>query len=85
MTQRRVEILWELRSKGFRLVAYAVLSPIFGGFVGAVAGTLLGLSVGGTTVLATLVASSSYVAVPAASRVMVPEATPTLSWGPHWA
>jgi hypothetical protein len=34
VTQRRVEILWELRSKGLGLVAYAVFMPILGGLVG---------------------------------------------------
>lgn len=73
--------LSELRSKGLGLVAYALVMPIFGGLVGAVAGPLLGLSVGGTAVLATLLASASYIAVPAAFRMMVPEANPTLSLG----
>ena len=42
-------------------------------------GMLLGLSVGGVTLLATLAASASYIAVPAAMRMAVPEANPTLS------
>lgn len=40
---------------------------------------MLQLSVGGTTLLATLAASASYIAVPAAMRLSVPEADPTLS------
>jgi hypothetical protein len=39
----------------------------------------LGLSIGGSAILATLFASASYIAVPAAMRVSVPEANPTLS------
>jgi len=40
---------------------------------------LLGLSVGGAVVLATLAASASYIAVPAAMRISLPEANPALS------
>ena len=40
---------------------------------------LLGLSIGGLTLLATLAASASYIAVPAAMRVAVPQANPALS------
>jgi len=39
----------------------------------------LGLSPGGTVLLATLAASASYIAVPTAMRLAVPEANPTLS------
>ena len=44
-------------------------------------GVVLGLSVGGLTLLATLAASASYIAVPAAMRVAVPQANPALSLG----
>jgi hypothetical protein len=37
--------------------------------------------VGGATLLATLAASASYIAAPAAMRVAVPEANPALSLG----
>jgi hypothetical protein len=37
-----------------------------------------GLSLGGVAVLATLAGSASYIAAPAAMRVAVPEANPTL-------
>jgi hypothetical protein len=40
---------------------------------------VLGLSAGGATVLATLAASASYIAAPAAIRTAVPEANPALS------
>lgn len=73
--------LSELRSKGIGLITFALAMPVFGAFIGTVTGTLLGWSVGGTAVLATLLASASYIAVPAAFRMMVPEANPTLSLG----
>jgi hypothetical protein len=73
--------LSELRSKGIGLITFALVMPVFGALIGTVTGTLLGWSVGGTAVLATLLASASYIAVPAAFRMMVPEANPTLSLG----
>ena len=39
----------------------------------------MGLSLGGTAMLATLAASASNIAVPAAMRLAVPEANPSLS------
>ena len=53
--------------------------PLFSALVGTGLGWALGLSIGGTTILATLAASASYIAVPAAMRISVPEANPTLS------
>ena len=40
---------------------------------------LIALSLGGTAMLATLAASASYIAVPAALRLALPEANPSLS------
>jgi hypothetical protein len=47
--------------------------------VGTVLAAAIGLSPGGTIVLATLAASASYIAPPAAIRTAVPEANPALS------
>ena len=68
-----------LRRHGFFLVVFGVAFPLFGALVGAVLGWLLGLSPGGTMLLATLAASASYIAVPAAMRMALPEANPALS------
>ncbi len=68
-----------LRQYGLFLLAFGVVFPIFSAVIGTLLGWALGLSVGGTAVLATLAASASYIAVPAAMRVSVPEANPTLS------
>jgi uncharacterized protein len=68
-----------LRHHGLFLVAFGVGMPLFSALVGTGTAWLLGLSVGGTAVLATLAASASYIAVPAAMRISVPEANPTLS------
>jgi uncharacterized protein len=75
VTARR---LADLRSVGPFLVGFGIAMPLFSGFLGILAGALVGLSVGGTTILATLAASASYIAATAAMRVAVPEANPTL-------
>lgn len=71
--------LGSLRTTGVRLVAFALLFPLIGALIGALLGQFIGLSVGGMTVLATLGASGSYIAVPAAMRLALPEANPALS------
>ena len=71
--------LSSLKKYGFFLIVFGVIMPIFSGVIGIFAGQLMGLSVGGITVMATLTASASYIAVPAAMRISVPEANPTLS------
>lgn len=71
--------LGALRRHGIPLIIFGTAFPMFGAVVGALLGWSLGLSVGGTILLATLAASASYIAVPAAMRLTVPEANPTLS------
>ena len=73
--------LGDLRRFGPFLIAFAVLTPLFSGALGATTGWLIGLSPGGTMLLATLYASASYIAAPAAMRIAVPEANPALSIG----
>ena len=69
----------ELRQRGVFMVAFGLLMPLLSALMGLGCGWLLELSVGGMTLLATLAASASYIAVPAAMRLAVPEANPTLS------
>ncbi len=68
-----------LRRHGLFLVVFGLAMPIASAAVGTGMGWVMGLSVGGTTLLATLLASASYIAVPAAMRLSVPEANPALS------
>jgi len=60
------------------LVAAALLVPLVNGVIGGVAGWALGLSEGGVMLLATLSASASYIAVPAALRLALPKADTSL-------
>lgn len=70
--------LRDLRQAGLFLVFFGTLIPLAHGAVGAALGSLAGLSLGGTTVLAVLAASASYIAAPAAVRIALPQANPSL-------
>ena len=71
----------DLRRAGLFLVGFATLMPLASAGLGLLTGFALGLSTGGMTLLATLYASASYIAAPAAMRIAVPEANPALSIG----
>ncbi len=75
VTGRRLR---DMKTAGWRLVAFAIVMPVIHGFIGALLGKLSGLGVGGCTVLATLAASASYIAAPAAVRIALPQASPAL-------
>lgn len=57
---------------------FGVLMPVIGSCLGLAFALLIGLSLGGTLLLMVLSASASYIAVPAAMRVALPEANPSV-------
>jgi hypothetical protein len=68
----------DFRRVGLVLGAFGLLMPLLGGLVGVVVGHFaLGFGVGGTTLVAVLGASASYIAVPPAMRLAIPEANPS--------
>ncbi len=76
----------EFKRVGWFLVGFGVLMPLIGGAVGLLIGHFwLGFGMGGTVLVAVLGASASYIAVPPAMRLAIPEANPsyylTLSLG----
>ena len=71
--------LASLRRFGLIAIGIGILVPPVLALIGALTGLLLGLSVGGIAVLATLAASASYIAAPTAMRIAVPEANSALS------
>lgn len=73
--------LGDLKRAGPFLFAFGVGAPLVLGALGALVGDTIGLSTGGTALLATLAASASYIAAPTAMRIAVPEANPALSIG----
>jgi hypothetical protein len=60
------------------VIAFGVLMPLLSSAIGLGAAVLLDLSLGGTVLLMILAASASYIAVPAAMRVALPEADPSI-------
>jgi len=68
-----------LKKYGLFLLGFGIIFPIASGVIGIITALLLGLSIGGAVLLATLAASASYIAVPAAMRIALPESNPTLS------
>ncbi|MGY6411799.1 MAG: sodium-dependent bicarbonate transport family permease [Alkalilacustris sp.] len=61
------------------VLAFGVTMPVVGAALGLGAGLLIGLSTGGVALMMVLSASASYIAVPAAMRVALPEANPAVS------
>jgi hypothetical protein len=68
----------ELKQHAVFLLLFGTLVPLLNGTLGAVAGIQAGLSPGGAGVLGAMAASASYIAAPAAVRLMLPEAKPSL-------
>ena len=78
--------LSEFKKVGLFLVGFGVVMPLIGAFFGLLIGHYyLHYSVGGVTLVMVLAASCSYIAVPPAMRLAIPEANPsfylTLSLG----
>ena len=69
----------DIKRVGSFMLAFGVAMPIFGGLVGCALGVAIGLSSGGAILLAVLGASASYIAVPAAMQLALPQANHSLS------
>ena len=68
----------DLQEAGVFLIGFAILIPIVNAGVGLVIAKLIGMPQGDSLLFAVLCASASYIAVPAAMRLTVPEANPSL-------
>lgn len=68
------ETLSPIPWKKWRLLTFALVAPFCLSFVGLSAGMALGLETGSIVVLATLTASASYIAAPAAIKTSIPKA-----------
>ena len=68
--------LLQSRAINLRLVMLAVLFPLVNGMLGTLAGHAIGLDAGSVAAFGVLCASASYIAVPAAMRVALPQADP---------
>ena len=70
--------LRDLRQTGPFLVCFAVAAPIAHALIGLLIARVLGLPQGDALLFMVLSASASYIAVPAAMRMTVPDANPSL-------
>ncbi|MCG8372499.1 MAG: sodium-dependent bicarbonate transport family permease [Balneolales bacterium] len=75
VTARRLQ---DLKKVGFFLLGFGIIVPILFGILATWVGLMAGLSIAGTAVLAAMVSSGSYIAAPAAVRIALPKANPTL-------
>ena len=66
------------RNLTFPIIAFGVYMPLLGAVLGLASAWMIGLSTGGTALLVTLAASASYIAVPAALRLALPQAQPAI-------
>jgi hypothetical protein len=60
------------------VLLFGLLMPVIGAALGLGAGLALGLSTGGVALMMVLAGSASYIAVPAAMRVALPDANPSV-------
>ncbi|MEM8978390.1 MAG: sodium-dependent bicarbonate transport family permease [Pseudomonadota bacterium] len=60
------------------IFVFGVVMPLIGAMIGLALGAAIGLSAGGVALLMVLSASASYIAVPAAMRVALPQADPAI-------
>ena len=68
----------DLREAGAFLVGFSIVMPLFNSLLGVLISKGLGLEPGNALLFVVLCASASYIAVPAAMRMTVPEANPSL-------
>jgi uncharacterized protein len=68
----------DLQKTGVFLITFAILIPILNAAIGLFIAKFIGMSEGDALLFAVLCASASYIAVPAAMRLTVPEANPSL-------
>jgi uncharacterized protein len=68
----------ELQKTGSFLIGFSMVMPVVNALVGIAIAKVLGFEPGNALLFAVLCASASYIAVPAAMRMTVPEANPSL-------
>ena len=70
-----------IRRVGVRLISFGILAPIIFGICGVLLGTAIGMDTSTVAVFATMLASASYIAAPAAVRIGIPPANTGLALG----
>jgi uncharacterized protein len=72
---RRID---DLKKSGSFVISFSILMPVFNAVISIFIAKLIGMSPGNALLFSVLCASASYIAVPAAMRMTVPEANPSL-------
>ena len=75
VTSRRIQ---DVRRYGFFLLGFGIIFPVVTALLGCIIGRMVGMSLGGSFILATLAASASYITAPVTMRMAIPEANPSL-------
>lgn len=68
----------DLSKTGSFLIGFSVFMPVANAILGRILAKIIGIPQGNALLFAVLCASASYIAVPAAMRMTVPEANPSL-------
>lgn len=68
----------DMRDSGILLVAFAIIAAVVHAMLGILLAWFIGSSEGDALLLASLVGGASYIAVPAAVRLAIPKANPSL-------
>jgi uncharacterized protein len=71
----------EVKKHGVKLLAFGLFTPLLFGSLGVLVGDIVGLSLGGVTLMGVLAGSASYIAAPAALKTSVPDANPSIYLG----
>jgi uncharacterized protein len=72
---RRID---DLKKSGSFVIGFSILMPVFNAIISIFVAKFIGMSPGNALLFSVLCASASYIAVPAAMRMTVPEANPSL-------
>ena len=67
-----------LKALSWSAIGFGLYMPLISAALASILCLALDLSVGGTALMITLAASASYIAVPAAMRLALPEAKPSI-------
>lgn len=70
--------LKELVKQGWKALSFSIVMPLFNGCITALISSFLLEGIGNRLLISILVASASYIAVPAAMRLAIPKANPGL-------
>ena len=68
----------DLGKTGPFLISFSILTPLLNAAIGILIAKLIGMPQGNALLFSVLCASASYIAVPAAMRLTLPEANPSL-------